>query len=170
MKSADKLLVKENKFFEFMPGNRLGFYFILLIEIISVIALIVTKEVYLWIIVLLGLLISIPSIVKLFKLSRREPQVFSLALEDNNLIVEYGDNKHKLPLNQVKALILKPRKHNRRVSYDLICRCDKKDKVLVEDIAPGIFSTQNISLIEEFFSKAALDVELILFDPAQFHV
>ena len=165
----NKIEIAENVYFDFLPHKRLGWYILILIDIISLFALILTGEFYLWLLIGLLTLAIVPTSIKLIKTIKQKPDTLTITVSTNDIIFKFQEKEAKIDKNIIKALIMQPdtSEGKHKMLINLVCKCDKKDKVLLTKLPQNLFYGQRLRDIEHFLHTHLPSIELIFFDTSE---
>ncbi len=164
-----EITITENPFFDFLPSRRFGWYILILIDLISILALALTGELYVWPLVVLLTLSILPGLINIIKARKNEIRSLHIQIDQDKISFRFENQTIDINKTFIKALIMQPSTAapKNKMLINLICKCDKNDKKLLSDLPPGLFYGQRLSQLENFLRTHLPDVELIFFDTTE---
>ena len=166
MSTGQSLIVKENKFYKFLPSIRIEFYTLTAIGLVVTFAYIATKESSLILLIMFWSLYLIPQIIIAINAARRPAETLELHYDGKNLIVTYRGKKNKTDLSHARAItIYEPDPKKQKNYYVMKCLCEKKDKIMAEGLVPGLLVRKKLNQIYDFLKSVAPYIDIVFYGP-----
>ena len=164
-----KIEITENPYFDYLPHRRLGWYILIVIDLVSIFALAVSGELYLSILVILITLAVLPNLIKILKLRKSSPKSMQVTMDADRITYRYGEQEVTVDKNIIKAIIMSSDTSNGKdnMLINLMCKCDKKDKTLLKELPSSLFYGRRLKNLVKFLHSHLPGVELIFFDTAE---
>ena len=165
----NEITIPDNPYFDFLPSRRLGWYILVLIDITSIFALVLTGEFYLGILVTLLTLALLPTLIAIIRARKKKPLSLHIKVDGQKIFFRYADQQAILDRDIIKSLIMSPDtsggKHNMRIT--LVCKCNKKDKTILTGLPLSLFYGHKLQSLENFLHSQLPETELIFFDTTE---
>ncbi len=160
----------ENKYFDFSPNFKFGFYLSVVIGITLIAIGSIFSE---WIISVLGIILLLSNyknFADLYVTAKKPKEKFIILKEDDKIIFKYKNSTAAAGIDNLDMLLINidpgESKKNRKYTYVIVCQCGKKTKQLLK-IPASLLAGKNLDLLQKFIKEISPKTDIIAVNPKE---